>query len=170
VYETQEDLEALQELLDRSAASAGDHLRRVITPERWLRAADLAERLVGMRLLALATVTADGRPLVGPVDGIFYRGAFHFGSAPDSVRFRHIRRRPWVSATHLPGEELAVTVHGRAVPLDVASDSQRGLRAALLEIYVPRYGPEWEAFLDNSCYARVEAERMFTFHINSAQP
>ena len=44
-----------------------------------------------MRLLALATVTADGRPIVGPVDGIFYRGAFWFGSAPDSVRFRHIR-------------------------------------------------------------------------------
>ena len=47
-----------------------------------------------MCLLALATVTADGRPIVGPVDGIFYRGSFHFGSAPDSVRFRHIRPAP----------------------------------------------------------------------------
>lgn len=55
-----------------------------------------------MRLLALATVTSNGRPVVGPVDGIFYRGAFHFGSAPDSLRFRHIRSRPHVSATHLP--------------------------------------------------------------------
>ena len=59
-----------------------------------------------MSLLALATVTADGRPLVSPVDGIFYRGAFYFGSAPDSVKFRHIRARPQVSATHLPGEHL----------------------------------------------------------------
>ena len=82
-----------------------------------------------MRLLALATVTADGRPIVGPVDGIFYRGAFHFGSAPDSVRFRHIRARPQVSATHLPGEELAVTVHGRAVPVDIGSPEQRRLPA-----------------------------------------
>jgi len=39
-----------------------------------------------MRLLALATVTADGRPIVGPVDGVFLHGAFHFGSAPDSAR------------------------------------------------------------------------------------
>jgi hypothetical protein len=65
-----------------------------------------------MCLLTLATVTADGRPIAGPVDGIFYRGAFHFGSAPDSVRFRHIRKRPQVSAVHLPGEELAVSVTG----------------------------------------------------------
>ena len=118
----------------------------------------------GDALLALATATADGRPLVGPVDGIFLRGAFHFGSAPDSVRFRHIARRPWVSATHLPGEHLAITVHGRAVPIDVGAPEGAELRAALLEIYVPRYGPEWERFLDSGvAYARIEAERMLTF-------
>src|SRR6059058_3457726 len=115
-----------------------------------------------MRLLALATVTADGRPIVGPVDGIFYRGAFHFGSSPDSVRFRHIRDRPYVSATHLPGEELAATVHGRAVPVDIETDA---FRQALLEVYVPRYGPEWEHdFLESRdsgpMYARIEADRM----------
>ena len=63
----------------------------MIPPERRLDAASLVARLDGMRLLVLATVTADGRPIAGPVDGIFYRGAFHFGSSPDSVRFRHIR-------------------------------------------------------------------------------
>src|SRR3954471_11824068 len=125
VHETQADLAALQELLDRSYASAGPHLLRIHTPERRLCAAQIAERLTGMRLLALATATADGRPVVGPVDGIFHRGAFHFGSSPDSVRFRHIRSRPHVSAVHLPGEELAVTVHGRAVPIDVGSDAER---------------------------------------------
>jgi hypothetical protein len=118
-----------------------------------------------MCLLALATVTADGRPITGPVDGIFYRGAFHFGSAPDSVRFRHIRARPQVSATYLPGEELAVTVHGRAVPIDIGAEENAGFRQAVLDIYVPRYGPQWEhEFLDSGpMYARIEAERMFTF-------
>src|SRR5882762_5396849 len=155
MHETADDLTALQELIDRSYAAAGRHLLRIHTPERRLSATDVAERLTGMRLLALATVTADGRPVVGPVDGIFYRGAFHFGSAPDSVRFRHIRARPRVSATHLPGEELAVTVHGRAaeVPID------DGFREALLEIYVPRYGEGWESeFLDSGpVYARIDA-------------
>ena len=164
MHETSADLAALQDLLDRSYASAGAHLRRIHTPERRLSAGEVAGRLTGMRLLALATVTADGRPIVGPVDGVFYRGAFYFGSSPDSLRFRHIRARPQVSATHLPGEELAVTVHGRAVPIDVRGEQNAGFRRALLEIYVPRYGPQWEEFLDSGpVYARIDADRMFTF-------
>jgi nitroimidazol reductase NimA-like FMN-containing flavoprotein (pyridoxamine 5'-phosphate oxidase superfamily) len=167
VHETPADLVALQSLLDRSYATAGRHLRSIITPERRLTADEVADRLTGMRLLALATVTADGRPIVGPVDGIFFRGSFHFGSAPDSVRFRHIRNRPQVSATHLPGEELAVTVHGRAVPLDIQSSTEAEFRQTLLDIYVPRYGPQWEEFLDSGpVYARIDANRMFTLHYN----
>jgi nitroimidazol reductase NimA-like FMN-containing flavoprotein (pyridoxamine 5'-phosphate oxidase superfamily) len=168
VRETPADLAALQELLDRSYETAGPHLRRIITPERRLTAEQVAERLTGMCLLALATVTADGRPIVGPVDGIFFRGAFHFGSSPDSVRFRHIRARPQVSATHLPGEELSVTVHGRASIVEVRDAAAADFRQTLLDVYVPRYGPEWEEFLDSGpLYARIDAERMFTFHMES---
>jgi hypothetical protein len=168
VHESPGDLEALQQLIDSSYATAGSHLLRIHDPARRLSAAEVADRLQGMCLLALATVTADGRPIVGPVDGIFYRGSFHFGSAPDSVRFRHIRRRPQVSATHLPGEHLAITVHGAAVPIDIRSEQEAGFRRSLLEIYVPRYGPEWETdFLDlppsAPVYARIDAQRMFTF-------
>jgi hypothetical protein len=161
LHETVEDLAQLQELIDRSYAGAGPHLLRIHTAERRLSAEQVAERLTGMRLLALATVSRDCRPVVGPVDGIFYRGAFHFGSSPDSIRFRHIRERPQVSATHLPGEELAVTIHGRAVPIEV----EGGFRQALLDIYVPRYGPEWESdFLDTGpVYARIDADKMFTY-------
>jgi len=155
-------MRTLQELLDRSYERAGAHLLSIHTPERRLSAAQLSERLTGMCLLALATVTADGRPVLGPVDGIFYRGAFHFGSAPDSVRFRHIRARPGVSATHLPSEELAVTVHGRATPVSIQREQSPGFRQTLLDVYVPRYGPEWESFLDSGpIYARIDAERMF---------
>jgi hypothetical protein len=170
VYESPADIEALQDLLDRSYAAAGAHLLRIHTPERRLSAEKVVERLTGMCLLTLATVTADCRPIVGPVDGIFYRGAFHFGSSPDSVRFRHIRTRPHVSATHLPGEELAITVHGRAVPVDVRADEGRGFRRALLEVYVPRYGPDWEEFLDSGpVYARIDGDRMFTFAMAEAR-
>ncbi|MEP6626029.1 MAG: pyridoxamine 5'-phosphate oxidase family protein [Acidimicrobiia bacterium] len=166
MHETVVDLEQLQALLDRSAAGGGVHLSEVITPDRRLSAEAVCERLDGMCLLSLATVTADGRPLVGPVDGFFYRGAFHFGSSPDSVRFRHIRARPPVSATHVPGEELAVTVHGRATIIDVASPEHAGFRETLLGVYVPRYGAEWETFLDSGpVYARIDADKMFTFHM-----
>jgi nitroimidazol reductase NimA-like FMN-containing flavoprotein (pyridoxamine 5'-phosphate oxidase superfamily) len=171
MHETPEDLAALQELLDRSYAAAGAHLRSITTPERRVAAAELCERLTGMVLLVLATVTADGRPIVGPVDGIFHRGSFHFGTSPDAVRARHIRARPQVSATHLPREEFAVTVHGRAVPVDVRAPEGAGLRETLFEIYVPRYGDEWAKFLDPGpdgrapFYFRIDAQRMFSFQM-----
>src|SRR4051812_13327471 len=114
MHERPDDLAALQAVIDDSYAHASAHLLQVHAPERRLDAAGVAAELPGMRLLVLATSSADGRPITGPVDGVFYRGCFHFGSAPDSLRFRHIRARPEVSATHLPGEHLAVTVHGIA--------------------------------------------------------
>ena len=164
MHESPAEIAALQELLDRSYAAAGPQLLRIHTPERRAGAEEVVARLTGMCLLVLTTVTADGRPIGGPVDGIFYRGSFHFGSSPDSVRFRHIRARPSVTATHLPAEEFAVTVHGRAVPIDVAAPESSGFRQTLLDVYVPRYGPEWEEFLDSGpVYARIEAERMFAF-------
>lgn len=166
MHETAEDLAVLEALIDRSYDRAGTHLLRILSPERRMTAEEVAERLTGMVLLALATTTADGRPIVGPVDGVFYRGAFHFGSAPDSVRFKHIAKRAQVSATHLPGEELAVTVHGRAVPLDIGSPENGGYRQTLLDIYVPRYGKDWEKFLDSGVqYARIDADRMFTYRM-----
>src|SRR5262249_59317935 len=144
------DIRRLQELIDRSYANAGRHLLSIHAPERRPSAAEIVAGLTGMCLLVLTTVTRDGRPIGGPVDGIFYRGAFHFGSSPDSVRFRHIRSRPDITATHLPGEEFAVTVHGRAVPIDVGADEHAGFRRTLLDVYVPRYGAEWENFLDSA--------------------
>jgi hypothetical protein len=173
VHETAEDLRALQDLLDRSYAATGPHLRSIITPGQRVAAPELAQRLTGICLLALATVTADGRPIVGPVDGIFFRGAFHFGTASDAVRWRHVRARPYVSATHLPAEEFAVTVHGRAVAVDIARAEGKPLRDTLLEVYEPRYGPQFEDFLRDGTggpdpprppvYGRVEADRMFSF-------
>ena len=160
MHETPADIRALQQLLDRSYERAGPHLRSITTPERRVDAATLAARLTGMCLLVVATVTAGCRPIAGPLDGIFYRGAFHFGTAPNSVRHRHLLARPQVSATHLPREEFAVNVHGRAVPVEIAG----GFRETLLEVYVPRYGPEWEEFLDSGpVYMRIDADRMFTF-------
>jgi hypothetical protein len=168
VHETAEDLARLQTLLDSSYELAGPHLRDVITPERRLTAEQLCERLQGMCLLTLATVTADARPVNGPVDGFFYRGEWYFGSADASVRFRHIRRRPQVSATYIPGEELSVTTHGRAVEIDVATHDGGGLRRTLLAYYGQRFGEGANAIFDGPgvAYARITAERMYTFDLD----
>ena len=49
MYETPADIDALQELLDRSYAGAGPHLLRIHTPERRLNGEQVAQRLTGMR-------------------------------------------------------------------------------------------------------------------------
>src|SRR4029077_3566555 len=169
MLETAEELDNLQQLLDRSIAGAGEHLRGIITGERRLSAAELAGRLQGSRLLTGATVPADGRPLAGPVDGYFLHGTFWFSSGRNSVRMRHLGARPAVSDTHLPGEELAVTVHGRAEFFELRDPAAAELRQAMLDWYVPRQGPEFESWLDalDAVAARIEPAKMFTFSMQS---
>ena len=169
MFETPEELDNLQQLLDRSMAGAGEHLRGIITGERRLSAAELAGRLQGMRLLTVATVTADGRPLAGPVDGYFLHGTFWFSSGRNSVRMRHLAVRPAVSATYLPGEELAVTVHGLAELFEMRDPAGAELRQAMLDWYVPRQGPEFETWLDalDAVAARIAPAKMFTFSVES---
>jgi hypothetical protein len=53
----------------------------------------------------------------------------------------------------------------------VRAGQEAGFRQTLLEIYQPRYGPQWEEFLDSGpVYARIEADRMFALAIPSARP
>jgi hypothetical protein len=43
------------------------------------------------------------------------------------------------------------------------TDEDLARLGTLLEIYVPRYGDQWEAFMEASVYVRIDAERMFAF-------
>ena len=120
-----------------------------------------------MRLLVLATVTADGRPLGGPVDGYFLHGTFWFSSGRDIRAHAPPGGRPAVSATHLPGEDLAVTVHGRAERFELDDPAFGELRQAMLDEYLPKQGPSFEEWLDNAeaVGARIVPQKMFTFRL-----
>lgn len=168
MLETAAELRTLQHLLDASAARAGPHLRGIVTDERRLSAPELCDRLQGMRLLTVATATADGRPLAGPVDGYFIHGSWWFSSGRRSVRMRHLAARPAVSATHVPGEHLAVTVHGRAELFDLSDPSRGELRQAMLDHYLPIQGPSFETWLAgaDAIGARIVADRIFTIHLD----
>ena len=147
MLETPEEMARLQDLLDSSMDRAGPHLRGIITERRRLLAPELTGQLQGMRLLVLATVTA-GR----------------------AARWRmRTESRPAVSATHLPGDELAVTVHGRAEILALDDPASQALRQAMLDEYLPKQGPSFEEWLDDldGWAARIEPEKMFTFHTDS---
>ena len=168
MHETEEELVALQRVLDESAGRAGPHLSSIITPERRLSAREVCDRIQGLCLIVVGTVTADGRPLVGPVDGFLVHGSMYFSSGESSVRMRHLQKRPAVSASYLPHEKLAVTFHGSA-ELFGMSDEVHGarLRNAMLDHYLPLQGPAFEQWLDSSdaIGARIEARKIFTFHL-----
>ena len=166
MLETPDELAGLQQILDRSMGTAGPHLSGIISPDRRLTAGELASGLTGMVLLTVATVTADGRPLAGPVDGYLLHGEFHFSSGRDSVRMRHLAARPAVTATHLPGDQLAVTIHGRAHLYDLNDPRYPEQRQAMLDHYLPLQGEPFREWLDgaDAVAARIEADKIFTFH------
>ncbi len=157
MYGQPEDFARLQGILDVSYARGGEHLQSIFMARKRLTAEAMVELLPGVQILNLATVTAAGEPRVAPVDGLFYRGDFWFGSSPDSVRFRHIRKRPAVSAAHVRGEELAILVHGTAEIVDVKSPELEPFRAYCLETY----GESWNDFGEPAMYARIEARTIF---------
>jgi uncharacterized pyridoxamine 5'-phosphate oxidase family protein len=160
VYETEQELQTLQQLLDDSYARAGAHLRSIWGEEARLDAEALSSELAGVQVLDLATVTPRGEPRVAPVDGLFFRGQFWFGSAENSQRFRNIRANPAVSGVVTRGlETFLVIVHGRAVETD-----PRGPDAGWFARY-PRelYTFDWDAMYPTAPYARIEARAVLAF-------
>lgn len=158
MYESQADIQRLQALIDTTHARGGRHLRAIWSDDKKIHAAELPELLTGVVLLALATVAASGAPRVAPVDGLFYQGRFWFGSGPRSARFRHLRARPAVSATHFRGEAFAITVHGNAFEIDTTDRQHEGLVTYCREVY-----PTWDKWARGAPYAFIEPEQMFTY-------
>jgi general stress protein 26 len=120
MLETPEELAHLQSLLDTSHARATEHLRGIIHGDRTLSAAQIAALLPGMKVISVATVTADGEPRISAMDGHFLHGTWTFSTSRTAAKARHLAARPAVSVAHVDGEQLAVFSHGRA--LEIAGD------------------------------------------------
>jgi general stress protein 26 len=120
VRETKAELGALQQLLDHSHAEATEHLRGIIDDRRALSAADITALLTGMKVAALATVTARGEPRISAVDGHFLHGTWTWSTSGTAAKARHLEVRPAVSIAHIDNEDLAVFAHGAAERLDTS--------------------------------------------------
>src|SRR3954453_5747298 len=160
MYETPKDLKQLQLLLDASFARAGAHLRHIWGEETCLSAEELASELRGVQVLDLGTVTPRCEPRVAPVDGLFFRGPFWFGSSPESTRFRNIRRNPAVSGSVTRGSEtFLVLVHGRAVEEDKQEQEAVGFADYARETY----DFDWDAAHPSAPYAWIDAKTLLAF-------
>lgn len=114
MYETEQDLAELQELLERTLARANPHLTSIVSPERRLTARQVARYLQGTKHVAFATVNERGEPRVAPLDGVFIQGRFTVSTGHRAARLRHLRANPACSAVHMDGDVVGITVHGRA--------------------------------------------------------
>jgi hypothetical protein len=160
VHETPEDLDRLQELIDRSIEQASPFFRRSFQmPEHSLSAAQLTGHLHGSLTVALATVTARGEPRVAPIDSLFIHGRFHVPTVAESVRARHLARRPGASVTYFEGIDLAVIAHGEA--RIVSEDQDEFEQLDEVQLAAGNQSPrEWTG---TAVYLAIEAKSLFTF-------
>lgn len=155
-HHTTADLEWLQACLDDTYRRSGSHLRDIHTEAARVSATELVRRLPTMHVMVVATVSSDGRPFTGPVDAFLHHGRVHFGTAPSALRARHLDVRPAVSVTHVDGEALTLTVHGRARRLDLA-----GRDVGFADRLRGHYGNGWwDDWGDGSVYYAVEPDRV----------
>jgi uncharacterized pyridoxamine 5'-phosphate oxidase family protein len=167
MHETTDDVAWLQALLDRSYETAGEHLRSITTPPRRIPAAELGPLLPGVQIIDLATVTKNGQPRVGPVDGLFFRALWYFSSAKSSVRHRNLAHNKSVSAAHTRGEEISIVVHGKAHLFDLNDPDHAAFKDYSYAVYEPLYGDSWKEFAmsPDIFYARIDPDLMFTFRM-----
>jgi hypothetical protein len=119
MYETPEDIQQLQDLLDRSITKAGVFLRQSFEmPDHSLSARQLVHFWQGMQTIAFATVTRNDEPRVAPIGALLFRGQFYIPTVVTAARTKHILHYPAVSFTFYQGNGFAVIAHGTATIIE----------------------------------------------------
>jgi pyridoxine/pyridoxamine 5'-phosphate oxidase len=160
--ETDDELQALQRLLDASFARASDHLKSIMTPERRLPAERLVAGLPTPAVLNIATTTAAGEPRISAVDGHFLDGHWCFSTSSESPKARQLAARPAISASFTPRDGFGVFAHGRAARLEGAE------RQSLRQHFIDTYGSDPEGWGPTAFY-RIDADWLVAFAMTDAE-
>lgn len=150
MYETPEEVDALQQLVDASFAAASDHLRGIMEPQRRLTAQQMIADVPSPAVLNVATVTRNGEPRISALDGHFLHGRWYFTTAGDSPKVVHIRSRPSVSASYTPRDGYGIFCHGDARLVE--GDEKQ----MLIDHCTRVYGRSPETFGDGIAYVRID--------------
>jgi pyridoxine/pyridoxamine 5'-phosphate oxidase len=133
MFETSDEIEALQQLLDASFDRSSSHLTSIMTPQRRLTAAQLVADIPAPAVLNIATVTARGEPRLCAVDGHFLHGHWQFSTAAESPKARQLDARAAISAGYTPRDGYGVFCHGTAARL--RGEEQELFRRRSVEVY-----------------------------------
>jgi len=162
VYETEEELEWLQALLDESQRRSGPHVRSIFGRERTLSARQVSLHRRGVKQVAFATVNSAGEPRVAPVDSAFFHGRFHISTDSRSFRAKNLRKRPDLSLTYFEGADPLIIVHGIAVFIETNQPEFGQLDSE----WVKAYGKSTLELSDSVAFIRADPTTMlaYSFH------
>lgn len=159
MFETESEMQELQELLDASMNRAGGHLTSIVTDQRTLNARQVTTYLQNVKHVSLGTVNSKGEPIVAPLDGWFLHGRFVIGTSDAALRVKHIRRNPSVSACHVDGDNIGIWVHGTARTLS----KEDPLYVTYIDATTKQYGLSPETFAEGIFVAAIEPRLMFAY-------
>ncbi len=145
------------------------HLRSIIAG-RTLSAAQLTQILTGMCTLAVSTVTAKGEPRISGVDGHFLHGRWHFGTARNAAKARHLAARPAASVAHMRGEDLGVFTHGTVEILNPADSEPAADWPDVLSYVKDFYGDDAFDWDNEVVYYRLHPHWMTVYASDVAKP
>jgi hypothetical protein len=157
MFETGDELKALQLLLDASFERSGEQMRSTFDSGNRLSAEQLSG-FRGVRLVVVATVNSKGEPRAAPRSAAFLHGKFYLAANTESVMVRRLSAKPAIGMTYFENH-LLVAAHGTAAPFRKGSTGFEELR------------PEWEKAFKGGAHAldgidifiRVDAANMLAF-------
>ncbi|MEW1847531.1 pyridoxamine 5'-phosphate oxidase family protein [Nonomuraea angiospora] len=160
--ETPEQLKELQALLEASLSRSTSYLRSIVA-ERTLTAEQLTQILTGMCTLAVSTVTAKGEPRISGADGHFLHGKWHFGTARNAAKARHLAARPAASVAYMRGEDLGVFTHGTVEILNPLDGEPAADWPDLLAYFKDFYGDDAFDWVNDVVYYRLHPHWMTVY-------
>ncbi|MCY3575578.1 MAG: pyridoxamine 5'-phosphate oxidase family protein [Chloroflexi bacterium] len=130
-------------------ATAADGMLAWDWPTRQMRAA---------RNYWVCSTRADGRPHAAPVWGIWFEGAFVFGTDANSIKAANIRRDPRVSI-HLESGDDVVIIEGELRPAQLSAESMAALEAR----YTEKYGLNPELAVDDALVLQLQPRKVLAW-------
>ncbi|OAI44182.1 hypothetical protein AYO38_10030 [bacterium SCGC AG-212-C10] len=161
MFETAEEMLALQALLDRSHGRGGGHLGFIVTPERRLSAEQVVTYLQGVKHVSFGTVTSKGEPFVSPLDSLFIHGRFWVGTSGSAVKAKHVARQPAVSLCHVVGDDIGIWVHGRVRTLREGDPDVAEYERIAIDVY----GSSPFSWGEGNIIMPVEPRAMFAYAV-----